>query len=112
MYIKDLVQIISGELMTDKIPDLSAKVQNVYIGDLLSWVMSHAQKGDAWVTVLTNVNVPAVALMTEVACVIIPEAIKIEELTLKKANENGIIIIGTQLNSFEISRRIIDSKLL
>ncbi|EMS71464.1 DRTGG domain-containing protein [Ruminiclostridium cellobioparum] len=112
MYIKELMQIISGELLTNKIPDLSVKVQNVYICDLLSWVMSHAQKGDAWITVLTNVNVPAVALMTEVACVIIPEAIKAEELTLKKANENGIIIIGTQLNSFEISRRIIDSKLL
>lgn len=112
MEIRDLMESISGELLTDAISALSAKVENLYICDLLSWVMSHAQRGDAWITVLTNVNVPAVALMTEVACVIIPEAIKVEELTIKKANENGITIISTPLNSFEICRRFTESKLL
>ncbi len=112
MNIKDLVKIISGRLLTDNSADFEAKVENVYICDLLSWVMSHAKKGDAWITVLTNVNVPAVALLTEVSCVIIPEDIKVEEFTLEKARENGIIIIGSSLNSFEISRRIVESKLL
>lgn len=112
MNVGDLLEIISGELLTDNTSALEVQVENLYICDLLSWVMSHAQKGDGWVTVLTNVNVPAVALMTEVACVIIPEGIKIEQLTLKRANENGIIIVGTALNSFEISRKLIQSKLL
>ncbi len=112
MNVGDLLEIISGELLTDNISALEVQVENLYICDLLSWVMSHAQKGDGWVTVLTNVNVPAVALMTEVACVIIPEGIKIEQLTLKRANENGITIVGTALNSFEISRKLIQSKLL
>jgi len=112
MNVGDLIKIISGELLTDNISALETQVDNLYICDLLSWVMSHAQKGDAWITVLTNVNVPAVALMTEVSCVIIPEGIKVEQLTLKRANENGIIIAGTALNSFEISRKIIQSELL
>ncbi len=108
MNIGELLEVISGRLLTDASAN-DTKVENVYIGDLLSWVMSHAQKGDAWITVLTNVNVPAVALLTEVACVIIPEGIRVEELTLKKANENDIVIIGTSLNSFEISKKIIES---
>lgn len=109
MIISKLIDLISGKLLTENTAGLEAEVKNVYICDLLSWVMSHAQKGDAWITVLTNVNVPAVALMTEVACVIIPEDIGIEDLTLRKANQNGVNIIGTPLNSFEISKRIIES---
>ncbi len=109
MNISRLIELISGKLLTENTSDLENEVKNIYICDLLSWVMSHAQKGDAWITVLTNVNVPAVALMTEVACVIIPEDIRMEDLTLRKANENGIIIIGTPLNSFEISKVIAKS---
>ncbi len=111
MNIGELIEVISGRLLTDT-SNTDTKVENVYIGDLLSWVMSHAQKGDAWITVLTNVNVPAVALLTEVSCVIIPEEIRVEELTLKKANENNIVMIGSSLSSFKISKRIIESGLL
>lgn len=111
MNVGKLVEIISGKVLTDNSSDLNTQVKGVYICDLLSWVMSHAQKGDAWITVLTNVNVPAVALLTEAACVIIPEDIKVEELTLKKANENGILMVGTNLNAFEISQRLAEIKL-
>lgn len=111
MNINDLVEIISGQLLTLN-GDRSKKIEDVYICDLLSWVLSHANKSSAWITVLTNVNVPAVALMVEAACVIITEDIKVEELTLRRANENGVILISTKLNSFEVSKRIIESKLL
>ncbi len=105
MGIDELITKIDGKLLTQTRKDL--KIENVYICDLLSWVMSHAQKGDAWITVLTNVNVPAVAMMTDVACIIIPEGIEVEELTLKKANENEIMIISSKYSSFEICKRII-----
>ena len=110
MTIEELIKIIDGNILTEGLKDV--KIDNLYICDLLSWVMSHAQKGDAWITVLTNVNVPAVAVMTDVACVIIPEGIEVEELTLKKANENAITIISTQYSAFEISKKIIKSNLL
>lgn len=107
MNIDELITKIDGKLLTQNKENI--KIENVYICDLLSWVMSHAQKGDAWITVLTNVNVPAVAMMTDVACVIIPEGIQVEELTLKKANENKIIMISSQYSAFEICKKIIES---
>lgn len=110
MTFEELIKSIEGKILTENIND--TKIENVYICDLLSWVMSHAQKGDAWITVLTNVNVPAVAMMTDVACVIIAESVEVEELTLKKANENGITIISSQYSAFEISKRIIKSNLI
>ncbi len=106
MDIDELITVIDGKLLTKNVKN-TLKIENVYICDLLSWVMSHAQKGDAWITVLTNVNVPAVAMMTDVACVVIPEGIDVEELTLKKANENEITIISCKYSSFEICKRII-----
>jgi len=107
MLINNLISEIDGRILTTGIGIDNVNIENVYICDLLSWVMSHAQKGDAWITVLTNVNVPAVAMMADVACVIIPEGIEVEELTLKKANQNGITIISSQYSSFEICKRII-----
>jgi hypothetical protein len=68
----------------------------------LSWVMSHAEKGNAWITVLTNLNVVAVALLTEVSCIIVPENIKVEEPTIMKAQQEGIVILSTFKTTYEI----------
>lgn len=106
MTLEKLLQKINGKVITENTKEIT--IDNVYICDLLSWVMSHAKKGDAWITVLTNVNVPAVALLAEVGCVIIPEDIQVEELTLRKAKENGIIIIGTQYSAFDICKKFIE----
>ncbi|EGD49200.1 DRTGG domain protein [Ruminiclostridium papyrosolvens DSM 2782] len=106
MTLEKLLQKIDGKVITENTKEIT--IDNIYICDLLSWVMSHAKKGDAWITVLTNVNVPAVALLAEVACVIIPEDIPVEELTLRKAKENGIIIIGTQYSAFDICKKFIE----
>lgn len=106
MTLEKLLQKIKGKVITENTKEIT--IDNVYICDLLSWVMSHAKKGDAWITVLTNVNVPAVALLAEVGCVIIPEDIQVEELTLRKAKENGIIIIGTQYSAFDICKKFIE----
>lgn len=105
MNIKELIDRIDGKMLTEINRDII--VDNVYMCDLLSWVMSHAQKGDVWITVLTNVNVPAVAMMTDVACVIIPEGIEVEDITIKKAVENGVVMLSTALSSFEICKKII-----
>lgn len=106
MTLEKLLQKIDGKVITENTKEIT--IDNIYICDLLSWVMSHAKKGDAWITVLTNVNVPAVALLAEVGCVIIPEDIQVEELTLRKAKENGIIIIGTQYSAFDICKKFIE----
>ncbi|NMB33931.1 MAG: AraC family transcriptional regulator, partial [Clostridium sp.] len=32
------------------------EVNGIYICDLLSWVMSHAKSGEAWITIHTHIN--------------------------------------------------------
>lgn len=82
---------------------LDKEVQGAYICDLLSWVMSHAQKGNAWITVQTNVNVIAVAVLTEVSCVIIPENIGIDEQTILRAEQEELPLLVSASNAYEIA---------
>ena len=60
------------------------EVTGCYIGDLLSWVMSKAQPGNIWITVQTNINILAVATLADTACIVIPEDIKVDDMTLKR----------------------------
>ena len=46
------------------------EVSGGYAGDLLSWVMGRAEAGSAWLTIMSNQNVAAVALMADAACVV------------------------------------------
>ena len=52
--------------------DGGREVSRGYVGDLLSWVLGRAEAGSAWLTIMSNQNVAAVALLTEAACVIKP----------------------------------------
>ncbi len=101
MTVRSLIEKLNLKLITNE-QGLSTEINSIYICDLLSWVMSHLQKGDIWITVQTNINIIAVASLTEAACIIVPEDITIEEQTIKKANDEQIPLFSTTLNSYEI----------
>jgi predicted transcriptional regulator len=81
------------------------EITGVYAGDLLSFVMSNAGTGNAWITVLTSLNIIAVALLAEISCIIIPQGITVEEKTLKKAESEDIPILSTAMDTYEICWR-------
>lgn len=81
-------------------PEPDREVSGGYIGDLLSWVMGRAQSGDAWITIMSNQNVAAVAALSDVACVILTEGVQPDPDLLKKARTQGINLLGTQSGSF------------
>ena len=43
------------------LPDPDREIAGGYCGDLLSWVMGRAQQDNAWITIMSNMNVVAVA---------------------------------------------------
>ncbi|MGE5633106.1 MAG: DRTGG domain-containing protein [Caulobacteraceae bacterium] len=85
---------------------LGKELTGVYICDLLSWVMAHGKKGDAWITVQTHSNIIAVAALLELACIIIPEEIEVEEETLKKAEEENIPVLQAPVHAYEIAKSL------
>ncbi len=86
--------------------DLERDVTGCYCGDLLSWVMSRAQEGDAWLTVMGNVNSIGVAVLADVACIILTENAALDEEALKRAEQNGVIILTTEKNSYRVAAEI------
>lgn len=80
-----------------------------YTGDLLSWVMGRVEADAAWVTVMTNVNVIAVASLRDVACVIVSEGATVPEDVITRARENGINLFATDMNSFDTVKAIAEA---
>ena len=74
--------------------------------DVLSWMLVHGQKGMAWVTVQTHLNVIAVAVQKGMAAVILPEGLGMDELVLEKAGTEGILVLSTPLTAYEACARM------
>jgi len=101
MVVSEFVKKLGGEVLTGEITN-DAEITGIYCRDLLSWVMSHASRGSAWITVHTHLNIVAVASLTEVSCIIIPESIEVDDNTIRKAIEENVIIIRSELSTYEI----------
>jgi len=86
--------------------DASAEVTGGYCGDLLSWVMGRAEEGNVWITIMSNVNVAAVAVMAGVSCVIICEGAKPDAELLKRCETEEINLLGTNKAVFETAAAI------
>ncbi len=97
-----------GEALELKIFNLgeAKDVECGYCGDLLSWVMGKAESGCAWLTVMNNINVAAVAVLRDVACVILCEGVNPDENLLKRAQAEGITLYGSCHNSYELSVKV------
>ena len=101
MKVSELVKQKPFVLLNESV-DTNREIETGYVGDLLSWVMANAGNGCAWVTIQTHLNTIAVATLLEMACIIIPEDADVEEETIAKATEEGIPIIKTALNAYEV----------
>ena len=101
MTVAELMKLTGARDMTPDAPK-DAEVTCGYTCDLLSWVMAHGKPGMAWITVQTHMNVIAVASLMEMAAVIIPEDIEMEEPSLAKAREEGICVLQSGKTAFEL----------
>lgn len=88
------------------LPDCEREIESVYIGDLLSWVMGRAKCGNAWITIMSNINVLAVATLVDVSCVILSESVVPDEEFIKVANDKGVNVIATNLSSYDAAVKI------
>ena len=87
-------------------PAEDREVQDGYVCDLLSWVMAKGTEGMAWITVQTHLNVLAVAVLHDFACVIVPEGIAISPETVKKAEEEQIALYSAKATAYELCTKM------
>ncbi|MBR3737657.1 MAG: hypothetical protein IKN26_02855 [Eubacterium sp.] len=89
------------------LPDGDKNVCGAYIGDLLSWVMGRANEENAWITIMNNVNVIAVASLSDVACVILAEGVSLDDSLKETAIQKGINFLKSPLPAYETAQKLI-----
>ena len=82
------------------------EVADAYCGDLLSWVMGRIGYDAAWLTVMTNNNVAAVAVLHDVACVILCDGAEPDKDLLSRAERENIALYATEESSFAVAARL------
>lgn len=101
MKVNELMALLDAKCVTEG-ANLDAEISCGYSCDLLSWVLAHGKQGMAWCTVQTHVNVIAVSVLMEMACVILVEGVEAEEASLNKAVEEGMPVLSTTKTAYEV----------
>ena len=99
MNIETIVKELDFEVLSLPCPD--AEINGGYAGDLLSWVMGRANAGNIWVTIMTNINIVAVASLVGVSAIVVAENSEIATEVIDKAKEQGINLLRTDKAIFE-----------
>ena len=105
MKVSELKTLLAAENLTPSL-SLDREATCGYVCDMLSWVMAHGEPGMAWTTVQTHMNVVAVASLADMACVILPENIRMEKESLEKAAAEGLAVLTTPLSAYGVCGRM------
>ena len=81
-------------------------VDGVYIGDLLSWVMGKAESDNVWITIMSNLNIVAVATLADVSSIVLCEGVLLDDEVLALAESKGINVLSTEAPAYEAAKII------
>ena len=104
MTVAELAERLNLEPVCEAEPD--REVEGGYSGDLLSWVMGRAQSGDAWITIMSNQNIVAVATLTDVALVILAEDVRPDPGVAELAERKGINLYRSPEAAFPLCAKV------
>ncbi|MGD9056089.1 MAG: DRTGG domain-containing protein [Desulfobacterales bacterium] len=105
MRVKDLVEKFKIEVAGGQ-EGLDREITEGYCGDLLSEVMGNAPVGSVWMTVQGHQNIVAVAVLREMAAIIITGGQKPDAETIQKADQEGIPILQWPDSSFRLAGQL------
>jgi len=106
MTLQDVIQKLDLTVFTDPKDFAAIHPGSGYAADLLSCVMAGAKSGAIWVTLQAHINIVAVAALAEVCAVIISEGAVPEPGVIEKANQQGITLLGTKINTYQVAGRL------
>lgn len=104
MTVRDLITALSLETLVEG--DLDRTVTGGYAGDLLSWVMGRAKAGDAWLSVMGNVNAVAVCVLADVACLILCENAALDDAARSRAELESVTILRSTDTAFTLAGKL------
>lgn len=79
---------------------LNMPIRGVICGDLLSYIIANGQEGHIWLTIQGHQNIVAVASLLNLGGILITGGIKPQEMTIDRAREQGVILLGTDKKTY------------
>jgi len=104
MTISELIQKL--DLKVFHLDNEDKIIRNFCASDLFSYVMDKAKYKCCWLTIMSNINITAVAKLAEISAVVLCDGVEPDASLLKKAKEQNITILGCELPVFETSAKI------
>lgn len=104
MTVQELVNALNLKVFYMEEPD--RKIEGVYCGDLLSWVMGKCPADAAWITIMSNQNVAAVAVLCDTACTILSENVQPDNELLERAEKQGVNLLGSDMDEYQLCWRL------
>jgi hypothetical protein len=106
MTVQTLSDEVGAQILCGSARALQENVEGGYCGDLLSWVISRAVAGGVWITIMSNPNVAAVAMLASVSCVLLAEDVEPDPPLLEKAISEDIPLLRSPKSTFELAGQI------
>ncbi len=107
MQVKDIIKNLKLEYIgTDE--SINKEVNNVFVGDLLSFVMGEGEEESVWITIQAHLNSIAVASLKDFSAIILAHDVRLEEDVEQKALEENICIMFSKESSYDIAKKLVN----
>jgi serine kinase of HPr protein (carbohydrate metabolism regulator) len=105
MNVKDLIeqfdlQVAAGE------KELHREIRNGYCGDLLSDVIANAPEACVWMTIQVHQNIIAVAVLREMAAIVLCGGQTPDDNTCDAAKKEGLPVLLWPGTAYELAGRL------
>lgn len=100
------LSLVDGIRLVNEIKD-DKKIYDVYIGDLLSFVMANGKEDSLWLTVQKHINVIAVAQLNDFAGILFVQDSYPDDDTIAKATELEIPLFISKKDAFMVIKDLV-----
>ncbi len=104
MTVSELIEKLELEIFN--LSDGDAVIEDYCASDLFSYVISKVKEKCCWLTIMSNVNITAVAKLSEMSAVVLCDGVRPDENLVNKAKQQGITILGSKLPIFETCAKL------
>jgi hypothetical protein len=105
MQLKQIIEELQLTVLVQG-KSLETPVAGAYVSDLLSDVMANSLDGQLWITLQIHINIVAVAVLKELSAIILINNRIPEKKILDKAQSEGVTLLSSPLQAFELAGRL------
>ncbi|PKQ68117.1 serine kinase [Labilibaculum manganireducens] len=107
MKVQDIVDKLGLKVCSGS-AGLNREIEGGYTSDLLSDVMGNADENQVWITLQTHKNIMAIASLKELAAIILVKGYEPEADAAEQSNVEGIPILSSEEEAFELTGKLFD----